>query len=139
MKNEIVLTLAMSVAVATQAAPEEGRVCIGPLPADTRRVDHDLVGGRPQKREHRYQFTVSIDGAAPVDVPLVTPGTYIRGLALGRRHRVAIRDASTRIESFAFTFEAKKSRDLCLSYAPWYQTWHLEPSTPRAKWCRCGS
>jgi len=138
-KHEIVLSLAMAVPVATDAAPEMGRVCIAPLPADARRVDHDLSGGRPQKREHQYQFTVSIDGAPPVDVKHATPGTYIRDLALGRRHRVVIRDGSKRIESFSFTFEAKRSRDLCLSYGPWYQTWHLELSTPRAKWCRCGS
>ncbi len=115
----------------------EGRVCVAPLPQDVSRADRDLAGGKPQKREPQYKFTVAIDGGTPVRIDEGAGPRSIGGLVSGRRHRVVIRDDGETIESFWFTFEAKGSDDLCLAYTPWYQTWQLDPPRPGAKWCRC--
>ncbi len=61
----------------------------------------------------------------------------IEDIPVGQNHALQIRDGDRLIESIPFTFEEKSGRDLCLRYTPWYQTWRLDPPSPRAWWCKC--
>ncbi len=139
MMSATVLALVLASQGQTEVARDAvGSVCVAPLPRDARRSDHDMRDGKPQRREPRYQFSVSIDGRDAVPIELGGQPRLIEDLAVGRRHKVVIRDGRETSGSFWFTFESRGSRRLCLSYGPWYQTWQLEAPRPRATWCRCG-
>lgn len=118
---------------------ETGSVCIAPLPEKVRDMDHDLPGGATQKREPAYRFTVTIDEREPVVIPIGGEPQLVPGLDPKAKHRIVIRDAGKKIESFTFTFAGRGSLNLCLQYGPWYQTWVLDPPLPGRTWCRCKS
>jgi hypothetical protein len=124
--------LASSVASATTSP--SGLICIAPLPVNASESDHDYPEGKAP-REYTYNFNVRIDDRESVSVPSNKP-LLIKGLELGKKHRVRISDGNRTIESFLFSFEARSSRSLCLSYTPWYQTWSLERPA-RRPWCKC--
>lgn len=115
----------------------DGSICIALLSENARELDHDLPGGRPQRREPAYQFTIQVDDLAAVAMD-TRKARRVGGLDPQQRHLVRARDAGELIESFYFTFEARGSLDLCLRYGPWYQTWLLDP-IGRQPWCACDS
>jgi hypothetical protein len=120
-----------------QATGVEGFICLAPLPKHAKALDHDYPGGKAP-REYQYQFAVQFDEGEKIDIPQDEPRP-VSGLAVGKKHAVRIYDADELIESFSFTFEARGSKELCLSYGPWYQTWTLDPPRPGAHWCKCDS
>jgi len=132
----LVVTWAVSV-FSGISAPETGRICVAPLPKTARQADHDFKDGRPQRREPHYEFTVQLDEAEPVAVPLAGMPLLLSDVPTGEKHKVVIRDREETIESFFFTFESRGDSKLCLGYRPWYQTWSLEPPRPGASWCAC--
>ena len=114
-----------------------GQVCIASLPKDVAAQDHDSSSRKAQRREPYYEFSVEILGHSPTRLsPGGTP-QLVADLPVGQRHRLVIRDRQEVIETFAFTFEARGGRRLCLAYKPFYQTWILEVPPPDARWCRC--
>jgi hypothetical protein len=116
-------------------AEPTGSICVAPLHPKTKAIDHDYPAGKAP-REYRYQFTVQVDSLQPVAVGAQSP-ILISAVPTGRSHRVVIRDAGRPIESFHFSFEKRGALRLCLSYAPWYQTWSLEPVRLNDRSCRC--
>ena len=137
-RDRPVMSVLALLLIVVQEQAAAGGVCVAPLPPDARRTDHDMRDAEPQKREPRYEFSVSIDGREAVPIEAGARPRLIENLALRRRHKVVVRDGREVIESFWFTFESRGSRRLCLSYGPWYQTWQLEPPRARAAWCQCG-
>jgi hypothetical protein len=132
-----VLIAVMGVIAPAAEVTPSGQICVAPIPRSAKDLDHDMPGGKPQKREHQYEFSVSVDNMNPVAVPNEASPRLIEGLRLNERHLVTIRDGGEVIESFWFTFEQRGSTELCLSYTPWYQTWQLDPPRPGASWCGC--
>jgi len=131
------VTAAVFPALPSHAGQADGQICVAPLPADASRQDHLMQGGKPQRREPHYEFSVQIDDREAVALPADGKPLLLPGLATAERHRVIIRDRKKRIESFWFTFESRGGERLCLSYGPWYQTWSLEPPRPGARRCAC--
>jgi hypothetical protein len=125
----------LAVVSGAETAGKTGMVCIAPLPKDVREADRLAFSGGP-RRHFKYAFSVQIDQQAPVAVPTSRP-ISLTGIALGRTHRVLIRDDHRVVESFRFQFAARGGTPLCLSYGPGYQTWSLERPRPRATWCQC--
>jgi len=124
------LATAARVSPATEADQAEGSACI----ATFSEVDREPgIGGRRPRRT--YAFAVRFDDGPRVSVPTSAPTSV--SLTTGQPHLVRIFDGDELIESFHFTFEARKSSRLCLTYVDFYQTWRLEPAPRRAKWCRC--
>jgi hypothetical protein len=127
------LALVLAAQVSAADSPATGSICVAPLPERARELDHDYPGGKAP-REYSYDFSVQIDSGERV--ALAKTPLLIDDLDLGRKHRVRIRDGKKTIESFSFTFESKQSAELCLTYGPWYQTWHLDIPRKR-KGCNC--
>jgi hypothetical protein len=113
--------------------PEVGTVCLAPLSRASVMADRDPDVGAT--RAYTYQFSVQIDRRPTVDVS-TSETRPIGGLAANQRHRVIIRDGTKIIESFSFTFAARGSRCLTLTYGGGYQTWMLEPTRKRSQ-CKC--
>ena len=120
--------------VAAEEKPREvsGRICVAPVRDDAKSLDAETGNRRGYVS---YEFSVRIDREEWFRVPADGP-RWIRGIDLGRKHLVSIRDGDRLIESFWFTFEGRGGPELCLSYGPWYQTWLLEPPFNRP-WCQC--
>lgn len=132
------LTLLLATVDSALGAPETGRICLAPVGELAREADHDMPGGRPQKREPFYEFTVAVDGGPRVEVPMSGRPKLLRDVLLNRRHLMVIRDRNEILESFWFTFESRGGGELCLQYGPWYQSWLLDPSREGDPSCRCG-
>ena len=116
-------------------AESTGSICVAPLHPKAKAIDHDYPAAKAP-REYRYQFTVQVDSLPPVAVGAQAPA-LIAAVPTGVSHRVVIRDAGRPIESLHFSFEKRGASRLCLSYAPWYQTWSLEPVRPNDRSCTC--
>jgi hypothetical protein len=130
----IALAIGFSLAGFAASPAKRGSICVAPLPSNAKEMDHDYPGGRAP-REYTYHFAVRVDDREAVLVS--QHGAFrIADLEVGMKHHVRINDGARSIESFWFTFEARKSRSLCLSYGPWYQTWSLEDSRKGLK-CGC--
>ena len=125
-------------AAESHATPQEvrtGRICVATLPEHAAEIDREYRGHKP-RRDYTYKFSVKLDSREWVEVPK-EHGVAIEDIPLGQDHALQVRDGDRLIESISFTFEEKRSRELCLRYTPWYQTWHLDPPSPRAWWCKC--
>ena len=85
-----------------------------------------------------FEFTVAIDKSQPVAV-LHDASVLLDGLAIGQRHRVAIRQVGKPSASFAFSFAEYGSNDLCLWFGPFYESWSLWPSKQSKGKCACGA
>jgi hypothetical protein len=142
----IYLALALALAGSSGAAAAEpapgpeggraGRICVAALPKHAAEIDREYRGRKP-RRQYTYRFAVKVDSQDWVDLPKEDP-LPIEGIPVDGTHTLQIRDGDRVIESFTFTFEEKRGLDLCLRYTPWYQTWQLDPPSPRAWWCKCG-
>jgi hypothetical protein len=130
----VILMVASFSASDLAASAKQGSICVAPLPVKARESDHDYPEGKAP-REFTYNFAIRVDDRKGVALP-THAAIRIDALELRRKHRVRISDGNRTIESFSFTFEARGSRNLCLSYTPWYQTWSLEPPGLRP-WCNC--
>jgi hypothetical protein len=130
----IALAIGFSLTAFAATPAKQGSICVAPLPSKAREMDHDYPGGRAP-REYTYHFAVRVDDREPVLVPQ-QGALRIAELEVGRKHHVLISDGARPIESFRFTFEARKSRSLCLEYGPWYQTWTLQDSRKGLR-CAC--
>jgi hypothetical protein len=130
----LALTSALPVDVAAEVVQVEGSVCIATFSDKDRNTFPEQGGPRP-RNEVTYAFAVQFDNGGRIPIPSADPVSV--ALTTGQRHLVRIFDGDRQIESFHFTFDARKSAHLCLSYDDYYQTWGLEPIVPRAKWCRC--
>jgi hypothetical protein len=109
----------------TQAA--NGTICIVAVPPDP--------DPRAYISEH---FGVRLDQGPWVAVS-ATKTTRVVDLHTGSKHLVSIRDGKRVVESFWFRFDDYKSRDLCLWYKSWYQTWSLSDAAQQGRMCRCGA
>jgi hypothetical protein len=118
------------------AEPITGSICVAPLPYHAKEGDDDyrIAGG---VKNYSYLFKVCIDGGVKTVVPLSGEPVLIENLDLNKKHKMVIYDKEKVIESFFFSFKARKSNCLCLSYTPGYQTWSLEVPQSGAKWCKC--
>ncbi len=122
----------------SHATPQEdqaGRICVATLPEHAAEIDREARRSKP-RREYTYRFSVRLDSREWIEVPKER-GVAIEDIPVGQNHALQIRDGDRLIESIPFTFEEKSGRDLCLRYTPWYQTWRLDPPSPRAWWCKC--
>ena len=82
------------------------------------------------------KFAVRIDDGGWIAVPAGQP-TRIPDLTLEGKHLVRIRDGGKQIQSFRFEFSGFKSRELCLWYKHWYETWSLWDAADGGQKCRC--
>ena len=104
--------------------------------AESHATPQEVRTGHKPRRDYTYKFSVKLDSREWIEVPK-EHGVAIEDIPLGQDHALQVRDGDRLIESISFTFEEKRSRELCLRYTPWYQTWHLDPPSPRAWWCKC--
>lgn len=139
LKTPVVSCFMAFLCSAASAVPplNEGQVCVAALPPRAKQTDHDLSGGKAQRREPSYLFSVQIGVGDRVELSRSGKAALVSGLSPGQRHKVLIRDGAEVIESFSFTFEEKRSQRLCLAYTPFYQTWSLEPARSNFSGCRC--
>ena len=126
----VVLTCGFVFSAAGVAA--EGSICIAPVRDDAGTLD---TGAGNRRGYVSYEFNVRIDQGDWVNIPADKP-LRIKAIDLGKKHLISIRDGNRIVESFWFTFEARRGTNLCLFYRPWYQTWVLELPGNRP-WCQC--
>lgn len=110
-----------------QTPDASGTLCVVAVPPDP--------DPRAYISEH---FGVRLDQGPWVAVSAIKT-TRIGDVDIGARHLIRIRDGKKVVESFWFRFDDYKSRDLCLWYKSWYQTWSLSDAAQQGRMCRCGA
>ena len=122
--------------VCTSAFGQEmASVCVAPVPNSTsgnKSLSNTTASAKP------YEFTVTIDGVAPVSASHST-STLIANLLAATSHRVSIHQGGDLATSFRFRFAEQKSNHLCLWFKPLYESWSLWPMSDSKGKCSCHS